>query len=123
MGRRCIWNRCGAEREHTGEETRCSKMWEGEKSPSWPTLASVTYRRWRLGDMYVSRSRIALAERRSMDSLSQDRKNWREQKQKHTQVMSFGVCAAREKPLLKHILIRAVRKRANGDFSYECHQY
>jgi hypothetical protein len=33
----------------------------------------------------------------------------------HTQVTSFGVCAAREEPLLEHIFIRAIRKRADGD--------
>jgi len=33
----------------------------------------------------------------------------------HTQVTSFGVCTAREEPLLEQILIPAIRERANRD--------
>jgi hypothetical protein len=41
----------------------------------------------------------------------------------HTQVTSLGVCAAGEKPLLEHILICAIRHRANGELCCERHQY
>ena len=55
---------------------------------------------------------MALAERRSMGSKSQDRRTG--ESGNHTQVTSFGVCAAGEEPLLEHILIRAICKCANG---------
>ena len=56
---------------------------------------------------------MALAERRSMGSMSQDRRT--RESRNHTQVACFGVCAAREEPLLEHILIRAIRKCTNGN--------
>src|SRR6266849_242727 len=55
---------------------------------------------------------MALAERMSIGSMSQGSKNRRGNL---TQVTGFGVCAAREEPLLEHILIRAIRKCADGD--------
>jgi hypothetical protein len=56
---------------------------------------------------------MALTERMSMGSMSQDRRT--RENRNHTQVTSFGVCAAREEPLLEHILIRAIRKCADGN--------
>jgi hypothetical protein len=40
----------------------------------------------------------------------------------HTQITNFGVCAAREEPLLKHVFIRTIRKRSHREHFYARYQ-
>jgi hypothetical protein len=122
MGAGHIWKRRSAEREYAREEA--GKVLEDVCRSKISTFVYVG-----IGDVQEITCRRYICEviedsigRAKIYGFQESRsKNFGESRN-HTQVTSFGVCAAREEPLLEHILICAIRIRAYGDLRCECHQ-